>query len=173
MDVLRRLSAAAFALAFLLAACSSTDNAQPTDLPLNATSGGAAADLPDPCGLIDQADADDVFGSGVAAGEPGETPGSGGSVSGRDCDWKQGLSTLSATIFVSTNYLVPVDVCDWCEPIDGYGDEAWGGITDLGSGGGSLMVVADGLGVQVEAYGPDVTIDQLGAMAESLLAGLP
>ena len=48
-----------------------------------------------------------------------------------------------------------------------------GGITDLGSGGATLMIIADGLGIQIEAFGPDVTIDQLGAMAENLLAGLP
>lgn len=173
MEALQRLATAALALALLLTACNSTDDVQSTDSPANGTSHVEAADLPDPCELIDQADAEDIFGGEVAAGESGETPGSGGTISGRDCDWNQGLSTLSATIFVSTNYLVPPDVCDWCEPIDGYGDEAWGGITDLGSGGGTLMIVADGLGIQIEAFGPDVTIDQLGAMAENLLAGLP
>jgi hypothetical protein len=173
MEVLQRLAVAALILTVLLTACSSADDAQSTESPSDATSSVTAADLPDPCDLIDHSDVEDIFGSEVAAGESGETPGSGGTVSGRDCDWKQGLSTLSATIFVSTNYLVPPDVCEWCEPIDGYGDEAWGGITDLGSGGGTLMIVADDLGIQVEAYGPEVTIDQLGAMAESLLAGLP
>jgi len=131
-----------------------------------------AADLPDPCTLISQEDVDAIFGKVMEPGESRETTGSGETASGRSCRWGT-LSTLSTTIYLSTSYLVPLDVCDWCEPIDGYGDEAWGGITDLGSGGGRLMVVAGDHGIQIEAYGPDVTLEQLGTMAESLLAGLP
>jgi len=74
---------------------------------------------------------------------------------------------------VSTSYLVPLDVCDWCEPVSGYGDEAWGGITDLGSGGGQLMIIDGDLGIQIDAFGPEVTVEQLGGLANSLLAGLP
>ena len=131
-----------------------------------------ARDLPDPCSLIAQEDVDDIFGKPVEAGESRNTPGSGGTISGRGCNWGS-LSTLDATIFISTNYLVPLDICDWCEPINGYGDEAWGGTTDLGSGGGSLMIIVGELGIQVQAFGPEVAIDQLETLADSLLAGLP
>jgi hypothetical protein len=175
MEVQRQLTAVTFSFALLLSACSTADDSQSEDSSSNGSSNAAVAvaDLPDPCELIDQADAEDIFGTEVEAGKPGETPGSGGTTSGRSCTWNHASSTLSATIFVSTSYLVPADVCGWCEPIDGYGYEAWGGITDLGSGGGSLMIVAEDLGIQIEAYGPDVTIDQLETLAESLLAGPP
>jgi hypothetical protein len=43
----------------------------------------------------------------------------------------------------------------------------------LGSRGGIFVVITDGLGVQVEANGPDVTLEQLEALADSLLTGLP
>jgi hypothetical protein len=36
-----------------------------------------------------------------------------------------------------------------------------------------FVVITDGLGVQVEANGPDVTLEQLEALADSLLTGLP
>ena len=91
MEVLQRLAAIALAFGLLLTACSSADDSQSTESPSEATSNVTAADLPDPCNLIDQADAEDIFGGEVAAGESGETPGSGGTVSGRDCDWGQGL----------------------------------------------------------------------------------
>jgi hypothetical protein len=131
-----------------------------------------AADLPDPCSLIDQDDVDAIFGKPVEPGVTSETAGSGGTASGRSCSWGS-LSTLGARIHLTPSYVTPMSVCDYCETIDGYGDEAWGGITDQGSGGGILVVVASGLGIQVEAYGPDVTLEQLGTLADALLVGLP
>lgn len=168
-----RLATTAAALALLLVACSDSEGAPPTDSPSSGNSEVAAADLPDPCALIDQADVDDIFGTPVDPGESRETRGSGNSSSGRACHWTQGLATVDAAIVVSTNYLVPLTVCDWCEPVDGYGDEAWGGTTDQGSGGGTLAIIADDLGVQIQAFGPDVTLEQLGTLADSLLAELP
>jgi len=153
-------------------ACGGSDGSDTSGSESSDTATAAAADLPDPCILISQEDVDAIFGKVVEPGESRETTGSGGTASGRSCGWGS-ISTLSTSIFVSTSYLVPLDVCDWCEPVSGYGDEAWGGITDLGSGGGQLMVIEGDLGVQIDAFGPDVTLEQLGDLADDLIAGLP
>lgn len=167
-----RTGVVAASIVVMVAACGGSDDVSTTDSQSDSGAEISAADLPDPCTLIDQADVDAIYGKTVDAGESRETTGSGGTASGRSCGWG-GLSTLDATIYLSTNYLVPLGVCDWCDLVDGYGDEAWGGITDLGSGGGQLMVVEGDLGIQIDAFGPDVTLEQLGGLAEDLLAGLP
>jgi len=162
----------ALALLMVATACGGSDGGDTSGSESSDTVTAAAADLPDPCTLIAQEDVDAIFGKVVEPGESRETTGSGGTASGRSCGWGS-ISTLSASIFVSTSYLVPLDVCDWCEPVSGYGDEAWGGITDLGSGGGQLMIIEGDLGIQIDAFGPEVTVEQLGGLANSLLAGLP
>jgi hypothetical protein len=172
MKLLPSTATVTLALLLVVSACGGTDAADAPESEPGDAATVSAADLPDPCTLISQADVDAIFGKPMETGEPRNTSGSGETISGKACSWG-GLSTLDATIFVSTSYLVPLDVCDWCEPVHGYGDEAWGGITDLGSGGGQLMIVAGDLGIQVDAFGPDVTLEQLGTIADSLLAGLP
>jgi hypothetical protein len=172
MKLLPTTATVALALLLVSSACGGTEDGDTSGSDSSETAAMTAADLPDPCTLISQEDVDAIFVKAVEPGESRETTGSGGTTSGRSCSWGS-LSTLSASIFVSTNYLVPLDVCDWCEPVDGYGDEAWGGSTDLGSGGGQLMIIAGDLGIQIDAFGPDVTIEQLGGLANSLLAGLP
>ncbi len=172
MGRLFRVLAIGLSIILIVAACSGSEDSGSSD---DAQTGGAeltASDLPDPCTLIAQEDVDAIFGKAVEPGESRETTGSGGTASGRSCGWGS-LSTLSTTIYLSASYLVPLDVCDWCEPLSGYGDEAWGGITDLGSGGGQLMVTEGDLGIQIDAFGPDVTLEQLGNLADSLIAGLP
>ncbi len=172
MHRLARRLALVIATLLIITACSGADDNESAGAVETGGTDLTATDLPDPCTLIEQAEVDAIFGKTMDPGESRETTGSGGTASGRSCGWGS-LSTLSTTIYLSTSYLVPPNVCDWCEPIDGYGDEAWGGITDLGSGGGQLMVIAGDLGVQIDAFGPDVTLEQLGDLANDLIAGLP
>lgn len=167
-----RTGVVATLIVVMVAACGGSDDVDSTDSVSGASSDISASDLPDPCTLIDQDDVDAIFGKPVDPGESRETAGSGGTASGRSCTWGS-LSTLDARIHVSPSYVTPLSVCDYCEPVTGYGDEAWGGVTDLGSGGGTFVVISDGLGIQVEAFGPDVTLEQLEGLAEDLLAGLP
>jgi hypothetical protein len=63
-------------------------------------------------------------------------------------------------------------ICDYCKPVEGLGDEAWAGVTELGSGGALLAISAEGLGVQVSADGLEASVEHLVPLAESALAAL-
>lgn len=130
-------------------------------------------DLPDPCALVPQEAIDEIFGENAPVGEPGDVMGPGNTSGGRQCSWSRGIPTLWAYIFIRPGFLTPMEMCDYCETIDGYGDEAWAGETDLGSGGSLIAISVAGLGVQLSADGLGVTVEQLEPIAAAVLAGLP
>lgn len=131
-----------------------------------------AEDLPDPCALVSQQDVDNIFGQAAPIGEPGDVSGPGGVSGGRSCRWSQGFSAVHVAIFVRPGFLTPTSICDYCEPVNDVGDEAWAGVSDLGSGGALLAISVDGLGVQVSADGLGATVQQLTPIASSVIAGL-
>jgi hypothetical protein len=145
-----------------------------TSQPSTTTTSGevAASDLPDPCVLITQDAVDALFGGNGPVGEAGEVVGSGGTTGGRMCQWSPGISLLSVTIYVRPSFLIPIDRCVWCEPIQDLGDEAWGGETDLGSGGATLAISINGVGVQAEDFGHGITLDQLRDLVRPILVAL-
>lgn len=134
----------------------------------------SASDLPDPCALVLQADVDALLGGPGGPGDSGDVSGPGDTVGGRSCSWSQGFgSTLRVSIFVRPGFLTPIDICsEYCEPIAGIGNEAWGGASDRGAGGALVAISVDGLGVQVSADGLGASVEQLIPLAESVLAGL-
>ncbi len=145
-----------------------------TEAPSTTTSRELSADdLPDPCSLVSQADVDAVFGGSSPDGEPGSVTGPGGTSGGRRCSWSAGFASLDVSIFIRPSFLTPMEMCGNCEAIAGYGDEAWGGVDDRGSGGAILAISVGGLGVQAGAYGLEATVEQLEALAAPVLAGLP
>jgi hypothetical protein len=131
-----------------------------------------AQDLPDPCTLIDQSAVDDLFGGASPAAEPGNVTGPGNSVAGRSCNWSRGFAVVRVSILIETRFLTPMEICDYCEPIEGLGDEAWAGESDRGSGGALVAVVVGALGVQVSADGLGASVQQVQHLASAVLAGL-
>lgn len=133
----------------------------------------ASEDLPDPCALVPQEAIDEIFGENPPEGRVGDVTGPGGTSGGRRCSWSRGVPALWLSIFISPGFLTPLEICDYCSTIDGFGDEAWAGETDLGMGGSLLAISVGGLGVQLSADGLGVTVEQLEPLAEAVLAGLP
>lgn len=157
----------------VLVACGGGGDAESSD-PLTSTDGEVSADgLPDPCALVLQEDVDALFQGPAAQGEPGDVTGPGGTSGGRSCSWSKGFDSLHASIFIGPGFLTPIDICENCATIEGYGDEAWGGVDDRGSGGAIMAISVGGLGVQISANGLDATVEQLEPLAQAILAGLP
>lgn len=146
-----------------------------SDPPPTSTGGSddlAAEDLPDPCALVEQSDVEALFGGAAPDGTTALVTGPGGVPGGRSCSWSRGLAGAHVSIFTRPSFLTPTNICDFCEPIDGLGDEAWAGVSERGSGGALLAISADGLGVQVSADGLGASVDQLVPLARSVLAGI-
>ena len=116
---------------------------------------------------------DEIFGENSPVGEPGDVIGPGNTSGGRACSWARGTATLRVSIFIRPGFLTPMEICDYCETIDGYGDEAWAGESDRGSGGSLIAISVGGLGVQLSADGLGVTVEQLEPIAAAVLAGMP
>jgi hypothetical protein len=131
-----------------------------------------AEDLPDPCALVEPEDVELLFGGSAPDGEPALVSGPGGVPGGRTCSWSRGLSSAHVSIFTRPGFLTPIRICDYCEPVEGLGDEAWAGVSELGSGGALLAISAEGLGVQVSADGLEASVEHLVPLAKSALAGL-
>jgi hypothetical protein len=145
------------------------------DQPATPTRGSeerVAEDLPDPCALVEQEDVDLLFGGSAPDGQTTLVTGPGGVPGGRSCSWSRGFAGARVSIFTRPSFLTPTNICDYCEPVDGLGDEAWGGVSELGSGGALLAISTDGLGVQVSADGLGASVEQLAPLAQSVLAGL-
>lgn len=156
------------ALVLVLAACSGggTDTG----------SGGdetAAADLPNPCELVPQSALDAIFPSGVPDAEPGEVTGPGGTSGGKSCSWGLGLGGLRVSVFLSSSFLTPRSICDYCEDVADLGDEAWGGRSEQGMGGALIAVVLGDMGVQISGDGLEATVEDLVPVAISVVQGLP
>ncbi len=130
-----------------------------------------AEELPDPCTLVEQDDVDDLFGGPSPTAKSRNVTGPGDSVAGRSCSWSR-VAAASVSVFLETRFLTPMEICDFCEPIEGLGDEAWGGESDRGSGGAMLAIVQGELGIQLRADGLGATVEQLQQMATTVLAGL-
>jgi hypothetical protein len=175
---MRRAIVLGLAIVFACAGCGGGDEVGGNGETAEPTSSGAAdaepsaSDLPDPCGLVSQADVDDVFDGNSPPPEPSEVTGPNDTVGGRSCGWSRGFDTLNVSIFIGANFLTPMRICDYCEMLDGFGDEAWAGVSDQGSGGALLAISVDGRGVQIRADGLDATVEQLLPLAEPVLAGL-
>lgn len=133
----------------------------------------SAADLPDPCLLVPQDFVQGIWGENGPEGEPGETPGPGGIVGGRSCRWSNGIPVLRVAVFISPDYLMPLDICGYCEAVDGLGDDAWAGESDQGMGGSLVAIIVDGLGIQLSADGLDVSKDQLLSLAAAVIERMP
>lgn len=147
---------------------SDSSSATPTDTPTSAAV-ATAADLPDPCDLVPQESVDEIFGRPGPQGEGRESPGPGGIAAGRSCSWSQGLPNFNVSVFLDPRFLTPLDVCDFCDAVDGLGEEAWAGETDRGSGGSMVAVVVDGMGVQLRADGLGVSKQELVDVAAIVL----
>lgn len=145
----------------------STASANPTS-----TSEATADQLPNPCIAITQEAIDALFGGAGPQGVERDVPGPGGVIGGRSCVWSQGVATLNAAVFAKPGFLLPLDICNYCETVDGLGDEAWGGETDLGSGNATLAIIVNGRGIQLSADGLGFTIEQLQELAAPILADL-
>lgn len=145
-----------------------------TEAATTTTDGPAGAgDLPDPCALVPQESIVGLFGENPPESRPGDVTGPGGTSGGRTCSWSTGIPSLWVSIFIDPGFLMPMSVCGFCEPIDGLGDEAWAGFSDQGSGGALVAVSVGGWGLQVSADGLGATVEQVLAVAEAVLAGMP
>lgn len=167
-----RVVAVGAVLLLTVAACGDDDVVSDTAATSTATAELVAEDLPDPCTLVVQEDVDALFGGNPPEANPGMVSGPGGVAGGRSCSWSK-IAAVWVSVFVSPDFLTSLERCDYCSPLDGLGYEAWGGESDLGSGGSIVAVVVDGIGVQVRADGLGASVDDLLPLVRSVLGGLP